>query len=411
MLVEPPTARFAVQGRRAEEERMMRTFRSHMSRRDAIALLSAGAGFGLLSALREGSALAFGQAGGWYSAASPTRPTFSNAAVIRTILRDIRAAELTPGSVQIHEHIGGIFRPTPPPPPGSELVPGVVAPGNEAEYLALMIDELKMSRAEGVSCLVDAAASGRRDNRTLENLKHIATQSGMHIVVAGGYYQDLAIPARYPADIVQMAEEPLSEQFVADAGIQRWGAFGEIASSPQMQAEERKLIRAIGKAHLRTNLPIFTHTPHQSCPSCALEQLDVFESVGVDPRRVAIGHLTAIRPDAEPLAQTAKALAKRGAFLGFDTVGHLMGRSAIPEAHKVKYVLAVLDAGFEDHLLFSADSTPVPQLKANWGQGYSSVVTQFVPKLRYAGVKDALLHKILVDNPRRFLSFIPAGRS
>ena len=96
---------------------------------------------------------------------------------------------------------------------------------------------------------------------------------------------------------------------------------------------------------------------------------------------------------------------------GTDAVGHLMGRSAIPEAHKVRYVLAVLEAGYEDHLLLSADSTPVPQLKANWGQGYSSVVTQFVPKLRYAGVNDALLHKILVDNPRRLLAFVPNGRS
>jgi phosphotriesterase-related protein len=204
-----------------------------------------------------------------------------------------------------------------------------------------------------------------------------------------------------------MSEEQLESELLADAQRQRWGAFGEIASSQTMQPEERKLLRAIARAHRRTNLPIFTHTPHQSCPSCALEQLDVFESMGVDPRRVCIGHLTGIRPAAEPLAQTAKALAKRGAFLGFDTVGHLMGRSAIPEAHKVKYVLAVLDAGFADHLLFSADSTPVPQLKANWGQGYSSVVTQFVPKLRYAGVKDGMLHKILVDNPRRFLAFVP----
>jgi phosphotriesterase-related protein len=127
----------------------------------------------------------------------------------------------------------------------------------------------------------------------------------------------------------------------------------------------------------------------------------------VDVRHLCIGHLSTIKPDAEPLAQTAKAIAKRGAFLGFDTVGHLMGRSAIPEAHKVRYILALLEAGYEDHVLLSADSTPAPQLKSNWGNGYSSVVIQFVPKLRYAGVKDAMLHKILVDNPRRFLAFVP----
>jgi phosphotriesterase-related protein len=388
---------------------MTRSFR--MNRRDAMALLSRGAGLGLVGALRGGPALAFGQPGGWFAAASPGKATFPKGSVVRTIVKDVPPEALTPGSVQIHEHIGGVFRPTPPPPPDSELVPGVVAPRTEAEYLDLMVDELKMSRAEGVSCLVDAAASGRRDDRTIENLKQISTRSSVHIVVGGGYYQDLAIPARYPADIVQMPEDQLTEQLVADAERQRWGAFGEIASSQQMQPEERKLLRAIGRSHVRTNLPIFTHTPHQSCPSCAVEQLDVFESVGVDPRRVCIGHLTAIRPGAEPLAQTAKALAKRGAFLGFDTVGHLMGRSAIPEQHKVKYVLAVLEAGYEDHLLFSADSTPVPQLKANWGQGFSSVTTQFVPKLRYAGVKDAVLHKILVDNPRRFLAFVARNRT
>ena len=46
-------------------------------------------------------------------------------------------------------------------------------------------------------------------------------------------------------------------------------------------------------------------------------------------------------------------------------------------------------------------------MKANWGQGVASVVAQFLPKLRYAGVNDRLLHKLLVDNPRRFLAFVP----
>ena len=35
----------------------------------------------------------------------------------------------------------------------------------------------------------------------------------------------------------------------------------------------------------------------------------------------------------------------------------------------------------------------------------------FVPKLRDAGVKEATLHKILVDNPRRFLAFVPKTAS
>lgn len=375
------------------------------TRRDLLRLTAATALLGLHDAWRA-TASAVAQPGPWYAARSPRAVTFARGSVIRTILKDLAPDQLPAGSVQIHEHVTGVFAPT-PPPSQPDMVPGVVAPANEAEYLALMIDELKMARADGLGCLVDAASNQRRDEHTVDNMRKISAGSNVPIVLGGGYYQDLAMPARYPDDMVALSEDALTAQLVSDAARQRWGAFGEIASSPTMQAEERRLLRAVGRAHAQAKLPVFTHTPHQGCPSCALEQLDVLESVGVDPRRVCIGHLATIRPGAEPLALTAKTLAKRGAFLGFDTVGHMMGRSAIPETHKVKHVLAVLEAGFEDHILLSADSTPSPQLKANWGQGYASVIAQFVPKLRYAGVNDSLLHKLLVDNPRRFLAFVP----
>ena len=70
-------------------------------------------------------------------------------------------------------------------------------------------------------------------------------------------------------------------------------------------------------------------------------------------------------------------------------------------------VMEVLDAGYEDNLLLAADFSQSRQLKTNWGHGFSTVLMQFVPKLKYAGVDDATLHKILVDNPRRLLAFVP----
>lgn len=387
---------------------MTRPRARNVTRRRALRLLVGGASFAGLAPMAGEVAVVAGQPGGWFAAIPQSAPSFPAGAIIRTILGDLPPASLNAGSVQFHEHIGGVFTPPRPLAP-SDIPPGVAAPGSEAEYIDLMVRELRMSRADGVNALVDAAASGRRDDGTMRNLRAIAERSGMHIIVAGGYYQDLALPTRYPAAIATIDEDALVQEFVRDARGQRWGAFGEIASSQPMQADERKVVRAIGKAHVQTNLPVLTHTPHEGCPSCAVGQLDLLESVGVDPRRVAIGHLATIKADQEPLGQTAKALGQRGAFLGFDTVGHQMGRSMIPEAHKVRHFLEVLNAGLEDQLLLSADSTPEPQFKTNWGQGYSSVVTQFVPKLRYAGVSDAVLHKILVDNPRRFLAFVPRG--
>jgi Phosphotriesterase family len=48
-----------------------------------------------------------------------------------------------------------------------------------------------------------------------------------------------------------------------------------------------------------------------------LRQLDVFESVGVKPQRVAIGHTCCLD---DPTADIIKQIAKRGAFVGFDRV-------------------------------------------------------------------------------------------
>jgi phosphotriesterase-related protein len=231
----------------------------------------------------------------------------------------------------------------------------------------------------------------------------------MPIVAAGGYYR-----APYPPEVAQMTEDQIADQLARDANAQRWGAFGEIGTSMEMHPDERMMLRAVSKAHLRTGVPIFTHTPHEGCAKCALEQLDLFESQGVNPRHLCIGHLSDITPDQDPGWTAHKAIAKRGAFVGFDTVGHplaLPNMPDIPEAQKVKMVLSLLEAGYEDQVLLSADFYNARELKANWGNGFSTVLVQFVPKLRYAGVDEKTVSKILVDNPRRFLAFVPKKSS
>jgi phosphotriesterase-related protein len=268
-----------------------------------------------------------------------------------------------------------------------------------------MTEELRQAGYDGLAGIIDANASGSigHTDAEVDFIKQLATRvPNVHVLVAGGPFK-----SPYAPDVVRQSVEELTDQLVRDSTRQRWGAFGEIGTSMEMTADERKVLTAIAKAHSRTGVPIFTHTEHQGCASCALAQLDLLESQGVDLKHLIIGHLTDIAPGSEPLGQTAKAIAKRGAFLGFDTVGHQMSGSSNPEEGKVKLVLEVLNAGYEDNLMFSADFSQSPQLKANWGNGFSTVLVQFVPKLKYAGVKDETLHKILIDNPRRFLGFVP----
>ncbi len=61
------------------------------------------------------------------------------------------------------------------------------------------------------------------------------------------------------------------------------------------------------------------------------------------------------------------------------------------------------------HILLSSDFANTTQIKATWGNGFSTVLVQFVPKLRYFCVPDESIHKILVDNSRWFLAFEPTA--
>jgi predicted metal-dependent phosphotriesterase family hydrolase len=78
-----------------------------------------------------------------------------------------------------------------------------------------------------------------------------------------------------------MSDEQVLKALIKQADDDILGAFGEIGSWDEITAEERKVFRAVGKAHVATNLPIFTHTgvPGKS----ALEQLDILEDAGVKP--------------------------------------------------------------------------------------------------------------------------------
>lgn len=357
------------------------------NRRDLLRKLPLGAGFAVTAALPEKFGLS--------ARAAQKRVTFPKGAIIRTILKDINPESLN-GSVLFHEHI------TISDPPAAWLPPPKKAPPPAyGGKIDLMVEEIRALKSDGVSCIVDASTVDLGKN--MDHLKEIATRTGFPIVAAGGYY----LHATYPPEVAQKSEDELAEKIVSDATAQRWGAMGEIGvSGHPILPDEQKVLRAVCKTNLKTGLPILTHNPHNGCGPCALDQMDIIESMHVNPAQVCIGHLADITDD--PKAETHKAIAKRGAFLGFDTVGR---RLTQPDSKKLEMLLAVLDAGYEDRVLLGSDFATEDELKANHGAGFDSAFVVFVPKMRAAGVKEDTIHKILFDNPRRFLAFTPKATS
>jgi phosphotriesterase-related protein len=369
---------------------------ARVSRREAIGMLGASAGIGLLSSCTGDVGLL--EAPSQQAAASIAgKLTFPKGAIIRTVLKDVSPEALGTGTTLFHEHLSMGPKPYAPPPEGPVKV-------DWRENVEWVAEEVKAAAKDGVSCIV---SGGTRDigqkAADVRRIGELVAPAGVHIVLADALWTR----PTYPQDIATKPLEQITDEFVHDAIEQRWGAIGELgSSSAPMHPDERKVFRVMAKVHLRTGLPIFTHNPHDSCPSCALEQLDLLESQGVNPRTVCIGHLSDIVDD--PRAEIHKAVAKRGAFVGFDTLGWAAGSwLARPEEH-VRMILSFLEAGYEDYALFSSDGAMPDETLRNGGPGaYSKVIKVFLPQLRAAGVSEATIHKILVDNPRRFLAFIP----
>ena len=359
------------------------------TRREALGLLGFGAAVSLLPRTADGA----------------DAPQFPKGAIIRTVLKDLPPEALAGGATLFHEHLSlapdfmpkwmalaraqyaqaGAQTKAPPPP--------APAPTDQPFFmkdLDLMTEEVRVAAQEGVACLVDG---GHPDmGQDFDFLKQLSAKSGMPIVAGCGYYTQ----PFYPPEIAGWSVEQIVDSLVQQVNAKPVGVFGEIGSWDEMTDTERKVFRAVGLAHVQTNLPIFTHTgiPGKS----AMEQLDILEAAGVKPQRIVIGHLGNL---VDPKVEVQKAICKRGAFIGFDRQG------GPGDARQVPMVTALIDAGYAGHLMFSADLSAANQLKRNGGAGYAKTVTVWAPKLREAGVKEETLHGILVDNPRRFLAFVP----
>ena len=326
---------------------------------------------------------------------APVASSFPDGAIVRTILEDLPPDRLAHGAVLFHEHMSLDLafwdRLLGAENPARERFIGPPDSPYFMQDVEVMAAELEAAAREGIAMLVDG---GHDDmGRSVAFLREVSERSGLPIVASGGYYTD----PFHPPDVAERSEDELAEALAEAAAAERWGAFGEIGSSADITPSERKTFTAVGKAHLLTNLPIFTHTANGLA---AEEQLDLFESLGVAPGRVVIGHLGGLD---DPEAAVHRRIAARGAFVGFDRLGG--GPDA--DGRKVPMIQALIAAGHVDRVLLASDFASAQDIQANGGPGYAKTVTRFVPMLREAGVTDGEIRAMTVDNPLRFLAFVP----
>jgi predicted metal-dependent phosphotriesterase family hydrolase len=264
----------------------------------------------------------------------------------------------------------------------------------------VILDELARFREAGGRSLVDATLPGV--GRDPAWLRRLSEASGLSIVMGAGWYREPYYPAE--ALIDRRSVDSLADELVRDAtegvdgtGI-RAGILGEIGTDkPWLSAREERVHRAVARAARRTGLAITTHAVQSAV---GLAQLAVFEEEGADLSRVVIGHA-----DSNPSLDYYLAIVGRGASVEFD----FLGMSFTPlerhgESRVVELIGELLARGHAERILLSQDVCHDSQLTRYGGNGYAYLATTFLPRLVAAGVSDAEIRTITVDNPRRLLT-------
>ncbi len=305
---------------------------------------------------------------------------------VNTVSGPVDTAEL--GFTLMHEHI--IVQ-----SPGVYVNFPVFDRAAEIESAA---QKLRDVQARGVRTLVDLTPGDWRD---IPLVKEVVARSGMQVIVATGVYWEVphyfrAMSGRSVEFIAELFVKDITEG-IMDTGV-RAGIIKCATDAPGVTPDVERILRAAAKAHRATGVPISTHT--HAASRVGLKQQDVFESEGVDLRRVIIGH----SGDSDDLGYL-KTMMDRGSYIGMDRFGIDM---FLPTDRRVATIAKLCDMGYAGQMVLShdaachfgwADAMLLPQVMPNWH--FNFIPDRVIPELLAAGVTEEQVRMMTVDNPRR----------
>lgn len=261
-----------------------------------------------------------------------------------------------------------------------------------------IVEALTVARQHGVRTIVDCTPN--HFGRHLDLMVRASEATDVHIIAATGSFCEAWAPL--PEEVTSRQEEELVDEFTREltegvgATHIRPGVI-KAATSARPTVEERKVLRAAGRASAATGAAVVSHTSGGE----GLEQLAIYEQAGADPSRILVSH---VGFEARPLPYAVE-IAARGAWVGFDKVGRHVFH---PDQHWIDLLLGMRAAGHLDRVLLSHDvvmrfSGPA-DVAARTFEDYSYLARSFLPQLADSGFSDEEIHQLTVDNPRHWLT-------
>ena len=272
------------------------------------------------------------------------------------------------------------------------------ARGEPSAVVKVVEPYLAEASVAGITALVECSTVGV--GRNLSVLRSLAEITPIHIIAPTGVYRDAYIPE----SLREVGEHDLTELWTTELteGIEgtsiRAGFIKLAMSDDGPTALEIRNLKAAVKASQNTGAVIASHTIGGKV---ARKEMEVLEEAGLDLHRFIWVHA-----QTEPDISILEDAASRGTYLELDSVG----ASYQSQTELLETTIALIKAGFADHLLLSHDAgwynpASIDGLPDEGYRGYTSLAKDFIPALLQRGITEEQIRLITVTNPAKAFAF------
>ena len=279
--------------------------------------------------------------------------------------------------------------------------------GKDIKTLAkAVIVAMEDAKRYGIKTIVDASPHDL--GRSVELDKMVAGEIGINIISATGMYmqpQDLPAPAGPgPAEdeVVDRLYEWFMQEITTGIGTSgvKAGVIKVATSYRRIFPYEGAILKAAARASRDSGVPVITHTQDGTMGP---EQAKMLTGEGAGPQKVVVGHMCG-----NANLEYQVATLESDVSVAFDRWG--LG-IIYPDILRQATLIGLLGIGFAERIVLSHDHIPEwveqrPQtpafalpLIAQWS--YTHIFRNIIPQLKSAGITDAQVNSMLVDNPRR----------
>ncbi|WP_417769261.1 phosphotriesterase family protein [Stappia sp.] len=267
-------------------------------------------------------------------------------------------------------------------------------------------EEVGKMVAAGGRSIVELSCGGLKPDP--EGLAEVARRSGSLIVMGCGHYvHDYQDRANDTRSVDSFAAEIISQIFEGAWGSSiRAGIIGEIGCQVPWTPLERRVLQGALIAQAETGASVNIHPGrHEDQPQ---EIAEFVASHGGDIGRTILSHIDRTIFDEYRLLQ----LADTGCVIEFDLFGqeqsfYSWGDIDMPnDAARLKSIRTLIDHGHLDRIVISHDICYRTRLSCFGGHGYGHIYENVVPLMQSRGFSASEIDAILINTPKRLLTFI-----